>query len=297
MSAINNYTDITAFLVASDVDISMRFGDFVIFQWDSLKVYNCLDTIPFRKHFFEITYQQEGHPVKLDHYIFSGEGDKIFFVSPYRLQSCETGGTHSVKGFTILFTPEFLHPATAENYRQRELYLSDYFSHPELVLSEKTTAAFSELFSKIHEEYQQRDNRFSRAIIRHYLQILLLLGRQYAEPEHTSETAVNNRPQEIYNRFMNLVQQHSLQQAGVKFYADQMFLTTKHLSATIKAISGTTALRIIHHARIHHAKSLLRQTGSSITGIADALNFENPDYFSAFFKKHTGITPLKYRQS
>ncbi|MET3877320.1 AraC family transcriptional regulator [Chitinophaga sp. OAE865] len=296
MPVINNYTDINEFLTASDIDIQMRFRDFVIFQWDDRKIYNCLNDIPYRNHFFEITFQQNGHPVKLDHYNFSGEGNKLFFVNPYRLQSCDADGAYSVNGFTILFTPEFLHTAPTGHYKQQEVPLSNYFSNPEIVLTEKATAEFTALFKKMSEEYQQEDNSFSRSIIQHYLQIVFLLAQKYAEPEPVTGP-VANRPQEIYNRFMNLVQQYSRQQSGVRFYADKMHLTTKHLSSTIKTISGMTALQIIHNARIHHAKSLLRQTSSTISEIADSLHFENPDYFSAFFKKHAGINPLKYRQS
>ena len=296
MAAVNNYTDINDFLVASDIDIKMRFRDFVVFQWDDRKIYNCLNDIPYRNHFFEITFQQNGHPVKLDHYNFSGEGNKLFLVSPYRLQSCEADGTFSVSGFTILFTPEFLHITSTDHHKQQQVPLSNYFSNPEIALTEKATTEFIDLFKKMNEEYQQEDSLFSRAIIRHYLQILFLLAQKYTEPGLTTGAAAN-RPQEIYNRFMNLVQQHSLQQSGVRFYAGQMHLTTKHLSFTIKSISGMTALQIIHNARIHHAKSLLRQTSSTISEIADSLHFENPDYFSAFFKKHAGINPVKYRQS
>lgn len=296
MPTINNYKDINGFLTATALDIKIRFRDFVIFQWEDMTGYNCLENIPYRKHFFEISFQQEGHPVKLDHYNFSGEGSKLFLVNPYRIQSCETDTRHPVNGFTVLFTPEFLHIASTDNYKQPEVLLGNYFNNPEITLTEKAAVEFIDLFSKMKDEYQQEDNLFSRAIIQHYLQILLLLARKYAESARTTDP-VNNRPQDIYNRFMNLVQQHSLQQSGVKFYADQMHLTPKHLSSTIKIISGMTALQIIHNARIHHAKSLLRQTTATISEIADTLHFENPDYFSAFFKKHTGINPLKYRQS
>ncbi|MCW3467836.1 helix-turn-helix domain-containing protein [Chitinophaga nivalis] len=296
MSAINNYKDISGFLTASAIDIKMRFKDFVIFQWEDVKVYNCLSDIPYRKHFFEITFQQEGHPVKLDHYHFSGEGNKLFFVNPYRLQACDADETSSFNGFTILFTPEFLHIAATGSYKQQEVFLSNYFNHPEMVLTNDAADAFMALFKKMQEEYEEEHNLFSRAIIQHYLQILLLLAQKYAGTDPATGAATN-RPQEIYNVFMNLVQQHSLQQSGVKWYADQMHLTIRHLSATIKNISGRTALQVIHNARIHHAKSLLRQTSLTISEIADALHVENPDYFSAFFKKHAGINPLKYRQS
>jgi len=43
------------------------------------------------------------------------------------------------------------------------------------------------------------------------------------------------------------------------------------------------------------AKVLLRSTSLSAAEIAYQLNFSDPAAFSRFFKKSTGLTPLKYR--
>lgn len=45
------------------------------------------------------------------------------------------------------------------------------------------------------------------------------------------------------------------------------------------------------------AKQMLKSTGMSVKDIASALGFTNEHYFSSCFKKHLGITPLKYRKS
>lgn len=49
--------------------------------------------------------------------------------------------------------------------------------------------------------------------------------------------------------------------------------------------------------RINNAISLLKYSNMSISTIAHQCGFENEIYFFAFFKKHTNISPLKYRNS
>ena len=45
------------------------------------------------------------------------------------------------------------------------------------------------------------------------------------------------------------------------------------------------------------AKQMLKSTSMSVREISEALGFSNEHYFSSCFKKHTGLTPLKYRKS
>ena len=65
----------------------------------------------------------------------------------------------------------------------------------------------------------------------------------------------------------------------------------------VKGISGKTALQYIHHHLIHLAKSYLTQTNLSVKEIAYQLQFDAPNNFNNFFKKHTQSTPGAYRKS
>jgi two-component system response regulator YesN len=46
---------------------------------------------------------------------------------------------------------------------------------------------------------------------------------------------------------------------------------------------------------VRHAARLLDE-GFSATEIADKMNFSSPNYFSVFFKKHTGTMPSEYKK-
>ena len=62
-----------------------------------------------------------------------------------------------------------------------------------------------------------------------------------------------------------------------------------------RRITGMTPSEYLALLRLQKAKSLLTDTDLLIREIAPACGFENENYFSNFFKKHTGTSPSAYR--
>ena len=49
--------------------------------------------------------------------------------------------------------------------------------------------------------------------------------------------------------------------------------------------------------RIEEAKNLLRFSDYQISEISTFLAFSSQSYFTSVFKRHTGVTPKKYREA
>jgi AraC-like DNA-binding protein len=62
-----------------------------------------------------------------------------------------------------------------------------------------------------------------------------------------------------------------------------------------KEFTGTSPSKYMVELKLNEAKLLLSTSSLFIKEIAYSLNIENPEYFSVFFKKRTGLTPLEYR--
>ena len=56
-------------------------------------------------------------------------------------------------------------------------------------------------------------------------------------------------------------------------------------------------LKYLNNIRINKAKELLLETNDTIVSIGEAVGIDNTTHFINLFKKETGETPLKYRQS
>jgi AraC-like DNA-binding protein len=80
-------------------------------------------------------------------------------------------------------------------------------------------------------------------------------------------------------------------------FANQLSVHVNHLNRAVKETTQKTTSKLIAERVTQEAKMILKQSDWSITDIADALGFNEASYFNQFFKKQTGISPLKYRQS
>ena len=83
---------------------------------------------------------------------------------------------------------------------------------------------------------------------------------------------------------------------SIREYAHELKITSVHLNRVCQASVGKPALHVVHDFLIFEAEKFLRQTDMHISEIAYRLNFEDPAYFSRFFKKYTGISPKLFRE-
>ena len=90
----------------------------------------------------------------------------------------------------------------------------------------------------------------------------------------------------------------SLQENGlptVKYMAAQLAISPRYLTDLLKQETGKTALEHIHIFLVDEAKNLLISSNNTVAETAYQLGFENPPYFSRFFKKEVGLTPVEYK--
>lgn len=106
-----------------------------------------------------------------------------------------------------------------------------------------------------------------------------------------------SRRQALVTDFKKLVRTNFKEVKQVKAYAAMLFISPLYLNESVKALTGFNASYWIHQEIILEAKRLLRFTKLDINEIADDLGFEDPVYFSRFFKKHAAETASDFRNN
>jgi AraC-like DNA-binding protein len=117
------------------------------------------------------------------------------------------------------------------------------------------------------------------------------LYRQQTERQQASLS----REQTIFDRFIYLVNQHVAREHQIGFYAAKMCLTERYLGTIIRQASGVTAKEWIDRALVTRIKVELKHSDKTIAQISDDLLFPNPSFFSKYFKRLTGMTPLEFK--
>ena len=175
--------------------------------------------------------------------------------------------------------------------------LSETYTRNGIVLSlneEEWTQAemfFTLLWNILHSSPYRRET------VQHFI-ISLLYNLKYTYEQTRTTTPLRlSRREEIFRRFIALVNEHSKQERSVNFYADKLCLTPHYLSTIIREASGQTVMQWINQSVVLEAKVLLKHSDLLIFQISDELNFHNPSFFSKFFKRMTGMTPAEYQKT
>lgn len=120
----------------------------------------------------------------------------------------------------------------------------------------------------------------------------------HADPlSRRGDSHASSSGQSIFNRYVQLVNQHCAEEHNIGFYADKLCISNHYLSSVIKKTSGLTAKQWIDKALITQAKMMLKSTDLQMAQITSRLNFPNPSFFSKYFKHHSGMTPQQYRNN
>lgn len=101
----------------------------------------------------------------------------------------------------------------------------------------------------------------------------------------------------ITNSFLRLAQENFKKERFLEFYANELQITPKHLSRTLKNQTGYTACEWLDRFIILEAKVLLKSSTMNIQQIAEELNFPSQSFFGKYFKKNVGVSPKDYRNS
>ena len=107
-----------------------------------------------------------------------------------------------------------------------------------------------------------------------------------------------NRQADIFNRFCDLVVKHYRESREVKYYADLLNLTPKHLSKVIRTAAGISPTEWIEQYVTAQAKRLIEaRTTQTLQETAYMLGFTEPTSFYRYFKRVTGMTAKQYRDN
>ena len=142
---------------------------------------------------------------------------------------------------------------------------------------------------------------FAEEINYAYFYILLtdmadMIWKRYGKGTPSHNTGMS-RSDGIIKEFADLLVKHINKETSVEFYAEKLCISKQYLSLIVKDKTRVTVGTIISAMRAEAAARLLRNPKMTIQEIAEELSFADQSSFGKFFKKHSGVSPLRYRQN
>ncbi|WP_299578463.1 helix-turn-helix domain-containing protein [uncultured Sunxiuqinia sp.] len=249
--------------------------------------------LPHLHNFYSIFWIQSGQAVHATDFVeYVIEKDTLLFVPPglkHRMVLDQIA-----TGYSILFNEEFLRYNRKEYTPIKEY---DLFNNPEfktLIKVEGDTKVQLNLLVKAMMDEVQQPDKHSQDVVLNLLHLFLLHSIRIFETQYQPISEEESDSLTII-RFKKLIEENYTREKSVSAYADMLQLSPTCLSEVAKKSSGITAGEMIRNRIIDEAKQKLFATDMSGKEIAYTLGFEDPSYFSRFFKKYTGLTIKDFR--
>lgn len=122
------------------------------------------------------------------------------------------------------------------------------------------------------------------------------IRRPFSAAAYQNE-ADSSHHDEIVIEAQQWLQEHLHSPISMERLARHLGLTSRTLNRRFRQATGMSPLGYLQSLRIAAARDLLRHSNLSVSDIAWQLGLQDVSYFSQLFRRHCGMSPLRYREA
>lgn len=253
--------------------------------------------MPHLHDFYSIFWIESGEAIHATEFVeYSLKADTILFVPPglkHRMYIDK-----SVGGIYILFNEEFIQYNRVNVQPLKNYRLFNNSEFKSLITVEPDRKERLRNITKLIFNELQNSDEYSQDIVLNLLHLFLLESRRIFDQQNQSEKEESeSTPDTTIIRFKQLIEENFTKEKNVSPYAEMLNMNPSCLNELSKRITGITAGELIRNRVIDETKKLLYSSRMSGKEIAYELGFDDPAYFSRFFKKYTGTTLKEFRDN
>ena len=253
--------------------------------------------VPHRHDFYTIYWIKKGKLLHtIDTVTYEVKKNTLFFVAPGQVHNLQA--TEKIDGFMIAFRDAFmcLKDQTQVSGINSGLFFNSQFSSV-IHLNDEQEKDIDAVVRLMMKELTLQEPEYDMALHGLLRYFLVLASRIKGEnvgitPE---QHAVHNSS--VFLKFKNLIEEKYQELKTVSDYAGLLHIKPVLLNEISKQLSGITAGEHIRNRVILEAQRYLYNTDLTAKEIAYKLGFDDPHYFSRFFKKYTNQSPSEFKEA
>ena len=251
--------------------------------------------MPHLHDFYSIFWIESGEAIHATEFVeYSLKADTILFVPPglkHRMYIDK-----SVGGTYILFNENFIQYNRKNHIPLKEYRLFNNSDFKSLItVTPEKREKLNNITGLIFDEVQNSDD-YSQDIVLNLLHLFLLESRRiFDQQNQASKEESETTPDTTIIKFKQLIEENFTKEKNVSPYAEMLNMNPSCLNELTKRTTGITVGELIRNRVIDETKKLLYSSSMSGKEIAYELGFDDPAYFSRFFKKYTGTTLKEFR--
>lgn len=149
------------------------------------------------------------------------------------------------------------------------------------------------LFSSLHDEFLEAKDGRGMMLDNLTSALLILMLRNALKRSYDGAAAPDGA--RLAAAFRDLVNKRFRNHWRIDRYAEELSVSPSQLSRTIRRVTGQSPAAIVNARLLLEAQRNLHYTEATAAQIGLDLGFQDPAYFSRFFKRLSGVTPRRYR--
>ncbi|MGX5818308.1 helix-turn-helix domain-containing protein [Chitinophaga lutea] len=266
-------------------------GQFSVFELESFDT--DLAGMPHRHLDFQILWftKAAGEHI-VDFVTFDLKDNSIFLLRPGQVHQLPKAGFY---GYSLTFTEKFYF--TNRHDRETLFDFTTLFDDSQEYAPIRIGQGAAESLGLIIELMKQElaAQLSNSSVIKHYLNAFLLLAEREKKHNAANSPDLHHHDARII-RLRRLVEINFRKEHQAAFYAAHFALTPKRLNEITREALGKTVTDMVHDRLVLEAKRQLAFSHRSIKEICYELGFEDPAYFSRFFRNHAQTSPQEFRE-
>lgn len=234
--------------------------------------------------YFELICIAEGegfHQVEMD--TFPIQAPELYFLNPNQVHCWQF--TAIPKGYVLLFKEEFFGPVLEAPILN---LIRNMDTITRISLADHLTLVT--LFEEMRKEFEN-PTPLTKDVISGYLRAVFARILQLSQLKEEGPKQGDS----LFRKFQKLLGEKCPEYHLVSDFASLLNTTPQNLNAVSRKFSNKSAGEHLANQLSLEAKRYILHTDLSMNEIADRLAFNDASYFTKFFKKQTGLTPLQFR--
>lgn len=226
----------------------------------------------------------------------------LIFTSPAMINTWQAHDAQQ-EGFVISFSDSFINRGREDKRTLSNLPFFKMDGCAVLALSADQFSDYITLFEMMQREFERSDAR-PEPVVKELISVILMKAKSdhlNAPSAHMHSLASNRLLclfTDLYMKDISRIQQgREVIIRKLSEYATELGVTQNHLNDSVREVTGKSAGTLIREQIIRQATMCLRQSSKSVSEIAYLLGFQDPSYFSRYYKKLTGKLPSEVRSS
>ena len=200
-----------------------------------------------------------------------------------------------LKGYVLLFTESYFNERL--NHLPKDTGIRLFTSHlfsPKIEVPE--SSSIGTYIQLLYNEFYKEDSAYNKKNIIDYLYNILFSKLERLKQYQTRHLKDSGRLT-TFLRFKSALERNFHKSRNADYYATQLGISYKHLNEICKELINLTAKQFIDEFIILKAKRSLVNSSIKSTQLAFSMGFEESSNFVKYFKKHTGLTPNRFKKN